>query len=118
MSLKTVSVDIAFDGFADNTSDFLSYLQEVCEVFNLQIVGLIPVGSAGAWPEVTFRGKEEDLIRFCIMFFQMNEDGEEYYNDNNSDDSIHNFYVFSDERFTTKADRKFITNDGKWIDQE
>jgi hypothetical protein len=117
MSLKTVRVDIAFDGFADNTSDFLSYLQEVCEVFNLQIVGLIPVGPAGAWPEVNFRGEEEDLIRFCIMFFEMNEDGEEYFN-SNSDDDVPDFYVFSDERFTTKSDRKFITNDGKWIDQE
>jgi hypothetical protein len=41
----------------DSTQDFLTYLQEVCEVFQLQIVGLIPVGPAGGWPEVTFKGE-------------------------------------------------------------
>ena len=116
MSL-TISVDIAVDGFADNTSDFLSYLQEISEVFSLQIVGLIPVGPAGAWPEVTFRGEEKDLIRFCIMFFEESEDGEEYFKENYIDYDT-DFSLFSDPRFTTKADRKFITNDGKWIDQE
>lgn len=116
MSL-TISVDIAFDGFADNTSDFLNYLQEISEVFSLQIVGLIPVGPAGAWPEVTFRGEEKDLNRFCIMFFEESEDGEEYFKQNCIDYDT-DFYLFSDPRFTTKENRKFITNDGKWKDQE
>jgi hypothetical protein len=51
------------------------------------------------------------------MFFDNNEDGEEYFN-SNSDDDVPDFYLFSDERFTTKNNRKFITNDGKWKDQE
>ena len=51
------------------------------------------------------------------MFFEENGDGEEYFEQNLIDYDT-DFSLFSDPRFTTKADRKFITNDGKWIEQD
>jgi hypothetical protein len=108
--MKILSFDLAY---MDSTQDFLTYLQEVCEVFQLQIVGLIPVGPAGGWPEVTFKGEEENLRRFTDLFF----DGQEPdYFDDNSDDDDSELYVFSDPRFTTKGNREFINDDGTFID--
>jgi hypothetical protein len=108
MELKTFSVDMAFDGKCSKTSNFLKYLQEICEVFSLQIVGLIPVGPGGAWPEVTFRGTKENLTRFSIAFHDDEEIGQEMIENYLQDDSLNDFSVFADERFTTKGNREFI----------
>ena len=107
--LKRFSVDMAFDGDA---YEFMQYLQEVCEVFNLQIVGLIPVGPGGANPEVTFRGTEEDLIRFSISFHDDPELGQEMIDDYMFEDCLQPFDVFIDERFTSKGKREYIEEDG------
>ena len=112
MELKRFSIDIAFDGPCEKTGGFLTYLQEICEVFNLQIVGLIPVGPGGAWPEVTFRGTEEDLTKFSIAFHDDPELGHEMIYDYLADDVEQDFSVFSDPRYTTKGNRKFINEDG------
>ena len=103
---------MAFDGPCAKTSGFLNYLQEICEVFNLQIVGIIPVGPGGGWPEVTFRGSEEDLTKFSIAFHDDPELGQEMFDQYAHDDIDQGFSVFSDERFTTKGNRKFINEDG------
>jgi hypothetical protein len=112
MKLKTLSLDIAFGGKCDQTEDFLKYLQEVCEVFQLQIVGLIPVGSGGGWPEVTFRGTEENLTKFSISFHDDEIDGKDIMKEYSRDDSDRGFYVAVDERFTTKGNREFFDEDG------
>jgi hypothetical protein len=112
MKLKRFSLDMAFDGPCSDTSKFLTYLQEICEVFNLQIVGLIPVGPGGAWPEVTFRGTEEDLTKFSIAFHDDPELGQEMIDDYCEEDDEPGFSVFVDERFTTKGNRQFINEDG------
>ena len=110
--LNRFSVDMAFEG---NSFEFMSYLQEGCEVFNLQIVGLIPVGPGGANPEVTFRGTKEDLIRFSISFHDDPELGQEMIDDYMSDDCEQPFDVFIDERFTTKGKRQFVEENGTMI---
>jgi hypothetical protein len=107
--MKTLSFDLAY---MDSTQDFLNYLQEVCEVYQLQIVGLVPVGPAGGWPEVTFKGEEDNLRRFAHLFF----DGcEPDYFDEYSDDADDDLFVFSDPRFTTKGNRKFISDEGEFL---
>jgi hypothetical protein len=112
MKLKRFSLDIAFDGPCNDTSKFLTYLQEICEVFNLQIVGLVPVGPGGAWPVVTFRGAEDDLTRFSIAFHDDPELGQEMIDDFIEEDEDPGFEVFSDPRYTTKGNRQFINEDG------
>ncbi len=112
MELKRFSLDMAFDGPCNETGNFLTYLQEICEVFNLQIVGLIPVGPGGAWPEVTFRGTEEDLTRFSIAFHDDPGLGKEMIDDYLEEDGEQGFSVFVDERYTTKGKRRFINEDG------
>ena len=109
-NLKTCAFDMLY---MDSTTDFLNYLQEICEVYELQIVGLIPVGPGGGNPEVLFKGEEENLRKFSDTFF----DGfnPEYF-DNHSDDADDDYLsVFSDPRFTTKGNRKFINDDGTFI---
>ena len=107
--LKRFSVDMAFDGDA---YEFMQYLQEVCEVFNLQIVGLIPVGPGGGNPEVTFRGAKEDLTKFSISFHDDPELGKEMVDEYILEDDEPEFSVFVDERFTTRGNRQFINEDG------
>lgn len=107
--LKRFSVDMAFDGDA---YEFMQYLQEVCEVFNLQIVGLIPVGPGGGNPEVTFRGAKEDLTKFSISFHEDPELGQEMVDQYSHDDFDPGFSVFVDERFTSKGKREYIEEDG------
>jgi len=118
MELKRMSFDLAFDESIAETGNFLLFLQEACEVFSLQIVGLIPVGPAGAWPEVTFRGTKENLIRFSIAFYDDPEMGEEMVDEFMVDDEPEEFYVFTDERFTTKGERKYINEDGTFTEWE
>ena len=112
MKLKRFSLDIAFDGPCNDTGKFLTYLQEICEVFNLQIVGLVPVGPGGAWPEVTFRGTEEDLTNLSIAFHDDPELGKEMIDDYITEDDEPIFEVPFDERYTTKGNRQFINEDG------
>jgi hypothetical protein len=113
IELKRLSLDMAFSGGkCDQTENFLRYLQEICEVYELQIVGLIPVGSGGGWPEVTFRGTEKNLTKFSIAFHDDDELGLDMIKDYSRDDSDGGFYVAVDERFTTKGDREFINDDG------
>ena len=118
MKLKKMSFDLAFNAATAETENFLNFLQEACEVFSLQIVGLIPVGSAGAWPEVTFRGTEENLTRFSIAFYDGQEMGQEMVDEYMVDDEPEEFYVFTDERFTTKGGRKYINEDGTFKEWE
>ena len=107
MSLKKISVDIASP---TDASEFMNHLQEFCEVFNLQIIKLIPVGCAGAWPEITFRGEEEDIRRFANLFYE-----EDYDDEWIQDDAPIEFEVFCDERYTTKGQREFINDDGTFV---
>jgi hypothetical protein len=112
MKTKRFTVAIAFDGPCNDTSRFMIYLQEICEVFQLQIVGLWPVSCQGAWPEVTFRGTEENLTKFSIAFHDSQELGQEIIDDYMVEDGEYDFEVQSDERYTTKGNRKFINEDG------
>jgi len=111
MELKRFSLGIAFNGPCKDTENFLTYLQEICEVFNLQIVGLVPVSSSGAWPEVTFRGAKEDLTNLSIAFHDDSELGQEMIDEFIMEDAEPAFNVPFDERFTTKGNRQFINED-------
>lgn len=114
MAIKKIRMDIAYDGPTDETQKFMSFLQEVCEVFSLEIVGLIPVGAAGAWPEVTFRGEEKDILEFVQKFFDSEEEGLDYYHTYGQDDSYPEFDgPFVDERYTTKGSREYLNEDTK-----
>jgi len=112
MELKRFRLVSAFDGPCNDTTKFMIYLQEICEVFNLQIVGLIPVSPSGAWPEVTFRGTEEDLTKLSIAFNDDPELGQEMIDSYIMEDDEPVFEVPFDERFTTKGKRQFINDDG------
>ena len=111
--LKVFSVDIAFDGSTGQTSNFLEFLQEVCEVYQLEIVGLWPVGPGGGWPEVTFRGTEENLTKFAIAFFDSTEMGQEMIDEYMDEDEPKEFAVLSDPRFSSKGERKYVNEDGQ-----
>jgi hypothetical protein len=108
MTTKKFSVDIAFNGLTDQTEKFLGYLQEVCEIFNLEIVGLIPVGSGGGWPEITFRGEEANLLEFSNSFFD-EEEGEDMFETYSRPDepTIFNGAII-DPRYSTKGKTEFI----------
>ena len=110
MKTKQMSVDI---GYPDDSNQFMGWLHEVCEVFNLQIVGFIPVGPGGGNPEVTFRGFEEDLLQFSEAFY----DGEgkemfELYSED--DDNPSEFQgAIIDPRFSVKGKCRFINESTK-----
>jgi len=107
MKIKKIGLDMAY--YSLQTSEFFEYLQEICEVFNLEIVGIIPVGPAGAWPEVTFRGEESSLIKFLNAFFDSDFEGEGYLLEYGKDDFYCEFGgPFVDERYSSKGKRKFI----------
>jgi hypothetical protein len=74
-NIMKIELDLAFET-TPATTDFMKLLQEVCEVFNLQIVGFIPEGPGGGWPAVTFRGEREDLLRMLTNWY-MDGDSEE-----------------------------------------
>jgi hypothetical protein len=109
--IKNLRVDIAFGGPTCQTDQFMAWLQEVCEVFNLEIAGLIPVGVAGAWPEVRFRGKEEDVREFARSFFD--GDGDEILDEFGWDDEEEFNGPYIDPRFTTKGNRVYIDESTK-----
>ena len=105
-----MSVDIAYP---ETPGEFMGWLHEVCEVFNLQIVGFIPVGSGGGWPEVTFRGFEDDLLQFSESFYD--GDGKEMFEEYSFDDDHPSEFqgAFIDPRFSRKGKCKFIDESTK-----
>lgn len=110
MKTKQISVDIAYP---NESGEFMGWLQEVCEVFNLQIVGLIPIGSGGGWPEVTFRGFEDDLLKFSESFYD--GDGKEMFEEYSFEDDLPSVFQgpFIDPRFSLKGKCKFIDESTK-----
>lgn len=114
MKLNRISIPIAFDPMFGKTDKFLRYLQEICEIFELQIVGLVPVSSSGAWPEVTFRGESENLEKFIMSFyFDDPEEGADFFESYLKDDEPGDFFVESDHRFTSRGSREFFTEEGE-----
>jgi hypothetical protein len=114
MAIKKIRMDIAYNGPTNQTQEFMGFLQEVCEVFSLEIVGLIPVGPGGAWPEVAFRGEEKDILEFVQKFLDDKEVGLDYFYSYAEDDSYPEFNgPFVDERYTTKGERKYIDEDSR-----
>jgi len=53
---------ISFDMcYPDSSENLFKLLDEICKAHDAQIVGLIPIGPGGGWPEVTFEADEENL---------------------------------------------------------
>ena len=100
---------MAFNGPTSQTEKFLGYLHEVCENFNLEIVGLIPVGPGGGWPEITFRGEEANLLEFSKAFFDCEVEGEDMFETYSRPDepTIFNGAII-DSRYSTKGKTEFI----------
>jgi len=114
--MKQLTLVFAFDGFHE-TQEFMLYLQELVEQFQVQIIEFIPASSSGAWPELTFRGTEENLIKLAICYHGDHiEDGTEYAEDHMIDDSPILFDIEKDPRWLTAGKRTFISDDGKLLD--
>lgn len=106
--------DLVFENETEQTDKFLTLLQELIEVFQLEIIGLWPVGSGGGWPEIAFRGKEEDLVKFCI-WYSGEDEGDDYeaaIELIGPDEGSGPLNVLSDNRFSTKGKREFIDDSG------
>jgi len=105
--LRKITVDLAVD------DDPMQLLQEIIEQFDLQIINLWPIGPAGANPQVTFRGKGEDIMDMVKWLLQdSGQDAYEFYDEYSENDSPIPFEVQSDPRFNTMRHRKFINVDG------
>jgi hypothetical protein len=70
MELKTLTLVIAYSDETDQTTNFLHLLQEIIKEYQVEIVGLWPQSSSGAWPEVTFLGEEASLERLRKNFYE------------------------------------------------
>ena len=106
-----VGIDISTD-IAEKTDDFLQLLQEITEQFELDIIGLWPMGPGGGHPEVTFRGTAENIKKMITDWYMADDkdDAEEWIKDYVSPYSPTDHEVKHDERF--KLTRKFIKTDG------
>jgi len=105
--LKKITVDLAVE---DNP---MQLLQEIIEQFDLQIINLWPIGPAGANPQVTFRGKGEDIMDMVKWLLQdSGQDAYEFYDEYSENDSPIPFEVQSDPRYNTMRHREFINVDG------
>jgi hypothetical protein len=113
--MKQTQLDLAFGGqgsLTEHTSNFLNFLQEICEVFQVQIVHLIPVGPGGGWPCITVRGTEENIKKLLIAHYDgsgMMDDDPGFFDEHMQDCDSEGFSVFADDRFTTAGNRVFIT---------
>jgi hypothetical protein len=111
--LYLLPLDMAFD----DDEDTMLMLQEITEQFNLQIVGLWPIGPAGGNSEVTFRGSYTDIENFLTQWFFAHDpsDVEYYMNEVVEKDHPIPFEVLMDSRFVTKGRRKYVKEDGSPI---
>jgi hypothetical protein len=112
--LKQVSIDLGYDP-SESANDFLQMLHEICEQFDLQIIGLVPYGPGGGNPEVTFRGQANDIMSMLDWYHdQTGEDVESFYDTYVTSDEPRPFEVEAkkDNRFTGIG-RKFIDPSGR-----
>jgi len=106
--LRQVVLDIAYD----ENEDIMQMLHEICEQFDLQIIGLIPIGPGGGNPEVTFRGKSEDVMDMLRWYHQESEeDAADYYDEYSYEDTPKPFEV------EAKKDPRFVGGNRRYIDQ-
>jgi hypothetical protein len=105
---------LPLDMAIDDDEDVMIMLQEITEQFNLQIVGLLPIGPAGGNSEITFRGKYQDIENFLTQWFFAHDpsDVEYYMTDVVEKDHQIPFTVHMDSRFVTKGRRKYVKEDG------
>jgi hypothetical protein len=108
-----ISLVIAFTGSTEKTEDFMSMLQEMVEEYQVEIVGLWPMSDSGAWPTITFKGKEDSIKRLCQDFFEDEEEASEYYETQSVICSDANFTVHSDKRW--QGERNHIKVGGGFI---
>jgi hypothetical protein len=86
-------------------------LHEICQQFNLQIIGLIPIGPGGGNPEVTFRGSNNDVMDMLRWYHQESEeDAADYYDEYSFEDTPRPFEV------EAKKDPRFMSGDRKYVD--
>lgn len=106
--LKQISLDLT-------SEDFLNICQEIVEQFNLQIIKLIPLGPGGGNPEVTFRGREQDILGLVEWYCELSgdDDPEGFYEDYVTDDMPITFEVYSDPRMSTRERRRHIGPKGR-----
>lgn len=110
LDIYLLPLDMGFDG----NDDPMLLLHELTQQFNLQIVGLIPMGPAGGNPEVTFRGTYSDIENMLRQwFFADDAEQADYYMDEiiDKDHSIP-FKVYNDPRFDSKGRREYVKDDG------
>jgi hypothetical protein len=105
--LRQVVLDITYD----ENEDIMQMLHEICEQFDLQIIGLIPIGPGGGNPEVTFRGKGEDVMNMLRWYHQESEeDAADYYDEYSYEDTPKPFEV------EAKKDPRFVGGNRRYID--
>jgi hypothetical protein len=105
--LRQVSLDVS----TEEEEDVMHLLHEICQQFNLQIIGLIPIGPGGGNPEVTFRGSNNDVMDMLRWYHQESEeDATDYYDEYSYEDTPRPFEV------EAKKDPRFMGGDRKYID--
>lgn len=107
--LMQISLDLSSEG------DFMGLLQELIEQFDLQIVNLWPMGPGGGNPEVTFRGRGEDILGLVEWYCELSGDDDPhgFYDEYAHRDTPIPFAVQSDKRFVTYKNRKYVGVNGK-----
>jgi hypothetical protein len=116
-NIRIYSLDIGYDGFALETRGFFTLLTEICDEYNLEIVGFKPFGPAGGNPEITFRGKSEDLIRLSTNFYEDADEGLDMFNQFSEEDHIKTPLIKLDKSASERVkERKFVKNGGEFME--
>ena len=99
---REIKLLFAYEGATEETSNFFEQLQEIIKEFRVEIVGLWPLSSSGAWPEITFRGEEDDIYRLCLKYHQNDEnEARDYYDSYSTESSSDDIDVKSDDRWVS-----------------
>jgi hypothetical protein len=109
--IKIVKLDIV----GPDNDDIMSYLQEMIEVYELEIVGLWPVGPSGGASEVKFRGARVNIERLLYQYCYEDEEVVKEYMPLEIADKQSPIEVLIDERFSTKGKRRYISDEGKFL---
>jgi len=111
---KEISLIFAYEDALGDTSNYFEFLQEIIEEFRVEIVGLWPMSSSGALPEITFRGEADDIFKLCLKYHYDDEDeARDYYDENSIESQSDEINIFKDDRWASK--NKWIDKDGNFV---
>ena len=111
---REIVLVFSYEGATEETSNFFEFLQEIVEEFRVEIIGLWPMSASGAWPEITFRGEEDDIYKLCLKYHGDDEEiARDCYDEYSTESSSDGINILKDDRWPSK--NKWIDKDGNFI---